>query len=685
MRRSQLAALAVVAAWTSACGHKQQDHPQVHIAAAADLERAFREIGPAFEKKTGIEPVFTFGSTGLLTRQIKQGAPYDLIAAANVSYAKTLVAAGVCDGATQRMYARGRLVVWTPKSVAPPSKLEDLTDPRFARIAIANPAHAPYGVAARAALQSAGLWGQLEQRMVYGENVQQTLQFAQSGNADASIVALSLSIVTDGGKALPVDPSLHDPIDQAMVVCKNGGDAAGGKQFEDYVLSPEGKEIMTRYGFTLPGDDGHPPKASMAPPPPIPEKEARGLIDTWVAAQNQRDKVAYSALYGSRFTGVERDGFRASHFSRNAWLAARTALFDHKVRARADDVSVRIVGPVAVVDLTRTLDAGSHHERGPAQVLVVRTPDGLRIGREDLVTTPVAAAEHAPRLGFVVDTGTGRYAVLADDTKVPGNGQLSTIAGDGPMWVTEAVTAATAPPAAAAWRGKAVRIYGPAGSCPGKLGDLARITVATPHASVVQEWNGQSGGAPLSASARAAELTRLAPAKLGAKLEGACDGSWVDLGGDQSGVLFAASPAPEALARAGEAALRALPAFAAIQRAYAHRFDGKGAWTDAQGGKLEARVFAAPGGGSRYLAVHAHAGSGCGDFEGDLAGVWRVDAGGKLTAVGAPGAAPFPQAIADVDRDGTIELLTATDVVVPTKGGFARAAHLALDPQDCPC
>jgi molybdate transport system substrate-binding protein len=686
MRSSFLAAATIaVVASTGACGHKQQAHRQVHIAAAADLEKAFREIGPAFEQKTGIEPVFTFGSTGLLTRQIKQGAPYDLLAAANVSYARSLVAAGVCDGATQKMYARGRLVVWTPKGIEPPAALEDLTDPRFAKIAIANPAHAPYGVAARAALQSAGLWGELEKRMVYGENVQQTLQFAQSGNADAAVVALSLSLVTDGGKALPVDPSLHDPIDQAMVVCKHGGDADGGRQFEDYVLSPEGHEIMTRYGFTLPGGDGHPSKASAAPPSPIPETEARGLIDTWLAAQRHGNLAAYSALYAGQFTAIRRAGFRTWHFSRNAWLADRGARLAHPIKVGAEGVSVRIAGPVAVVDLVRTVSSGARHERAAEQLLIVRTPDGLRIGREEVVAAPPAAADHAPHLGFVVDTGTGRYAVLAEDTRVPGNGQLSTISGDGPMWVTEAVTAATAPPAAAAWRGKAVRVYGPTGSCPGTLGELARITVATPHAAVIQEWDGQTGGAPLSASARARALTRLAPAELGARLEDACGGAWVDLAGGKAGVVYAAAPAPAALARAGEAALRALPGFAAIQRAYAHDFDGKGPWTGAQGGKVAARLFAAPGGGTRYLAVRARAGTGCGDFEGALAALWRVDAAGKLTPVGAPGDAPFPRAITDVDRDGAVELLTATDVVVPTGAGFARAAHLALNEQDCPC
>src|SRR5262245_8939621 len=280
-RVASAAVVAVVAvAGAAACGGKKGDHPQIHVAAAADLSRAFAELGPAFEKKTGIEPIFTFGSTGLLTKQIEQGAPCALLAPANVEYVQRLVGLGDCDGATQTMYARGRLVVWTPPSVAPPAKLADLADPRFVHISIANPEHAPYGVAARMALQKAGIWNQVEPRMAYGENVQQALTFAQKGNAEAAIIALSLSKVTDSGKTLAIDPSMHDPIDQALVVCKNGGNAAGAKKFAAFVASPEGREIMTRYGFLLPGEGG-PAQGAQAAPPAIPEGEARGLVDAW--------------------------------------------------------------------------------------------------------------------------------------------------------------------------------------------------------------------------------------------------------------------------------------------------------------------------------------------------------------------------------------------------------------------
>src|SRR5882724_11847142 len=111
----------------------------VKVAAAADLQKAFTEVGNAFKTRTGIAVDFDFGSSGLLAKQIEQGAPFTLYAAANRSFVDQVVKAGKCDGATAHSYARGKIVVWTPNGVTAPTKLEDLTDARFKKIAIANP------------------------------------------------------------------------------------------------------------------------------------------------------------------------------------------------------------------------------------------------------------------------------------------------------------------------------------------------------------------------------------------------------------------------------------------------------------------------------------------------------------------------------------------------------------------
>jgi molybdate transport system substrate-binding protein len=236
----------------AACSTSKSDGRAVRIAAASDLTRAFTELGKEFESRTGIRVKLTFGSSGLLSTQIVEGAPFFLFAAANRDFVTKVVAAGKCDGSTAQGYGRGRVVVWTAKDVLAPAKLADLAEPRYKRIAIANPEHAPYGTAAKQALQKVGLWSLIESRVVYAENIQTTMQYARDGNADAALIALSLAVVSDGGAYLPIDPSLHAPLDQQLVVCGNGPEADAARQFADFVSSRDGREVMTRYGFVMP-------------------------------------------------------------------------------------------------------------------------------------------------------------------------------------------------------------------------------------------------------------------------------------------------------------------------------------------------------------------------------------------------------------------------------------------------
>jgi molybdate transport system substrate-binding protein len=249
-----LLVLALVAA--GACSKPAH---KVRVAAAADLAKAFTELAAEFQTRTGIALELEFGSSGLLAKQIEQGAPVSLFAAANREYVDQAVKSGHCDGATAHPYARGRLVVWTPAGVAKPEKLSDLADARFHKIAIANPEHAPYGRAAKQALEKAGVWAQVQDRIVLGENIQATMLYARDHNADAAIVALSLAVVTDGGASLPIDPTMHAPLDQAMVVCSGGGgdDARAAQRFAAFISSREGREVMTRYGFLLPDEQLH--------------------------------------------------------------------------------------------------------------------------------------------------------------------------------------------------------------------------------------------------------------------------------------------------------------------------------------------------------------------------------------------------------------------------------------------
>jgi molybdate transport system substrate-binding protein len=247
--------LALVFIVSGACSPKKDaDVHKVRVAAAADLAHAFPELAKEFKTRTGITVELELGASGLLAKQIEQGAPFSMFAAANRDFVDQVVKAGKCDGATAHSYARGRIVVWTPAGVAAPAKLADLTDQRFRKIAIANPEHAPYGKAAKQALEKAGVWPQIQDRIVLGENVQATMVYARDHNADAALIALSLALVTEGGAYLPIDPALHAPLDQALVVCGGGDGAKAAQQFADFVASKEGREVMTRYGFVLPDD-----------------------------------------------------------------------------------------------------------------------------------------------------------------------------------------------------------------------------------------------------------------------------------------------------------------------------------------------------------------------------------------------------------------------------------------------
>jgi len=251
MRRSALLSLLLVVA---SC--KAEPPEPLRVAAAADLAHAFAELGPAFnaQSSTPSDLKLTIGSTGLLTRQITQGAPFDLFLAANVSYVDQVVKAGACDGGTVATYARGRLVIWMKGPGGAELTPSALSDARFKHIAIANPEHAPYGKAAREALTRAGVWERIAPRVVYGENVQQTFELAQSGNADVAIVGLSLAIGSNKGTWAMVDESLYAAIDQALVVCKHGTNAAGARRLKAFLEAPAGRAILRKFGFLMPGE-----------------------------------------------------------------------------------------------------------------------------------------------------------------------------------------------------------------------------------------------------------------------------------------------------------------------------------------------------------------------------------------------------------------------------------------------
>ncbi len=253
--------LLAVACVTGACSADPADAPSFRVAAASDLSRAFDELGKAFTAKTGTRAVVDFNSSGTLAKQIEQGAPYGLFLAANKDFADQAATSGKCAAASERLYARGHLVAWT-RSGAAPVTFGELADPKWKRIAIANPDHAPYGKAAKQALVKAGIFDSLGERIVIADSVQAAMTWAREGSADIALVSMSLASVDTAGKAMIVDEALYEPLEQTLIVCGTGADAAGGAQLAAFVLSPTGREILARYGFSV----ATPPAPAVAKP-----------------------------------------------------------------------------------------------------------------------------------------------------------------------------------------------------------------------------------------------------------------------------------------------------------------------------------------------------------------------------------------------------------------------------------
>ncbi len=229
------------------------------VAAASDLQGALEEVVRSYAAGPGAKVRVTYGSSGNLLRQIEQGAPFDIFLSADEAYADELAARGM-TAERGVLYALGRLVIYVPRNStlhADPA-LADLAaalrDGRLKKFAIANPAHAPYGRAAREALTAAGLWTAIQPHLVLGENVSQAAQFAASGSTQGGIFALSLAqspALAAAGTAVTLPAGLHAPLRQKMVLLKRAG--PGARAFYAYLQAPRARTILQRHGFVLPG------------------------------------------------------------------------------------------------------------------------------------------------------------------------------------------------------------------------------------------------------------------------------------------------------------------------------------------------------------------------------------------------------------------------------------------------
>ena len=249
---------AVIVAMTCRSGTPktgQSNSEDLIVAAASNLTDAFAELGPRFTSKTGIQVVFSFGATADLAKQIENGAPFDVFAAADTEHVEQLESKGLLEPGTRALYARGRLVMWLPPgSNLKANRIQDITAKAFERIAIAKPDVAPYGRATVESLRALGIWNEIEARVIYGQNVSQTKQYAATSNAEVAFIPLAL-VKPGEGSYLEVNEELHRPIDQALGIIKDSKKQAAAREFVRFLLSPEGQELMMRKGYSKPSPE----------------------------------------------------------------------------------------------------------------------------------------------------------------------------------------------------------------------------------------------------------------------------------------------------------------------------------------------------------------------------------------------------------------------------------------------
>ena len=232
----------------------------LRIAAAADLEPVLPPILMKFQQATGIHAEATYQASAMLTTQIENGAPFDVFLSADLSFPKRLIdhgladMGGLADSTTPITYANGTLVLWERRdSNLPPPSLDLLRNPNLQRLAIANPDRAPYGRAAVAALNNLKLYDSLKPRLVTAENISQTAQFAESGNADAGLISLTSALtprLASSGSYFVVPRNLYPPVDQGAVIVSKTTQREAARKLLDFLLSPPVQAQFAKSGLT---------------------------------------------------------------------------------------------------------------------------------------------------------------------------------------------------------------------------------------------------------------------------------------------------------------------------------------------------------------------------------------------------------------------------------------------------
>ncbi|MDE2173747.1 MAG: molybdate ABC transporter substrate-binding protein [Betaproteobacteria bacterium] len=222
------------------------------VAVAANFKKPAEEIGAAFKAKTGDEVKYAFGATGQFAAQIRNGAPFDILLAADDTTAPALAKNGLALASSNFVYARGTLVLYSTTLPVKEQGEQILRKGDFAHVSIANPKTAPYGTAAIEAMKKMGVYEPLKPKIVEGSNIGQTFDFVATGNAQAGFVALSQAIGAGKGQWWVVPQADYAPIDQSAILLKPGENKAVAKAYLDFLRGPEARTVIEKYGYTIP-------------------------------------------------------------------------------------------------------------------------------------------------------------------------------------------------------------------------------------------------------------------------------------------------------------------------------------------------------------------------------------------------------------------------------------------------
>ncbi len=229
----------------------QNENETIKVATSANMQYAMEEIVVEFEKTSDVNVELIVSSSGKLTAQIEQGAPFDVFISANLKYPKSLYDKGLTNNEPE-VYASGKLVLLTYKNIEP--SLSILSSNQIDKIAIANPEIAPYGKAAEEVLMANGIYDLIEDKLVFAESISQVNQFVSTGNADVGFTAMSavLSKEMEGkGSWIELDEKQYNPILQGAVILKNSTNEDDVKSFYDFLFTQSSKDILVNYGYTI--------------------------------------------------------------------------------------------------------------------------------------------------------------------------------------------------------------------------------------------------------------------------------------------------------------------------------------------------------------------------------------------------------------------------------------------------